>query len=219
MSGAVAAVEVALEANLQYGMDMTLLEDDPDAFGGVTNSYGMFSGVRSLFVVAGWTNEPNLQERAGYAGERVVLEATKLGLGTCWVGGTYNRERVLASVQPGHTLVAVITVGHVKEAPGLLEKTVGRVGADKRKTTEEMMQADGTPPAWFTAGVEAATYAPSNEGRQPVRFAWKGGVATAAVPDDNELQRVELGIAKLHFEIAAAGRFAYGNGAAFTPAE
>ncbi|NLW78007.1 MAG: nitroreductase [Ruminococcaceae bacterium] len=208
-----------LEANLEGGLNITLLEDGADAFGGVTNSYGMFSGVRSLFVVAGRGKEADLFEKAGHAGERLVLEAVKLGLGTCWVGGTFNRDKIAASLPHGQVLVAVITVGPIKEGRGLLEKAVGRVTSRKRKSAEELMEVDGTPPAWFTAGVEAAACAPSSNGKQPVRFHWKDGVATAAVPDDSPVQRVDLGIAKLHFEIGAGGRFALGNGAAFTPAE
>jgi len=37
-------------------------------------------------------DDPNSQEKLGYYGELIVLQATEMRLGTCWVGGTFDRE-------------------------------------------------------------------------------------------------------------------------------
>ena len=52
----------------------------------------------------------------GIAGEHLVLAATKLGLGTCWIG--WIRPRVLARIVGWPTsvkLVVVITVGYASD--------------------------------------------------------------------------------------------------------
>lgn len=201
--------------NLAGGLHCQLLVEGADAFGGVRSSYGMFSGVRSLIVVAGPAGDPNLAETAGHGGERLVLEATKHGIGSCWVGGTFDRQRVAATLPGGLELVAVIPVGPIKPDKSLVEKAVGVFTAGSRKKVESfctVIQDDA--PAWFYDGVAAAIKAPSALNRKPARFGWQNGVATAMVEKAANL--VDLGIAKLHFELAAGGSFEKGNGAPFT---
>ena len=50
----------------------------------------------------------DLDELAGYYGERIVLEAQMLGLNTCWVAGTYGKGKCKANKQAGEKIVCVI---------------------------------------------------------------------------------------------------------------
>ena len=50
--------------------------------------------MNNYLVFAGPENDPDLDEKCGYYGERIILTATTMGLGTCWVGGTYDRTSV-----------------------------------------------------------------------------------------------------------------------------
>jgi len=52
--------------------------------------YGRFRNVTNYFVIAGKTAD-DLDERAGYYGEHLVLLAQTLGLNTCWVGLSYSK--------------------------------------------------------------------------------------------------------------------------------
>ncbi|MDL2327111.1 nitroreductase family protein [Ruminococcaceae bacterium OttesenSCG-928-A11] len=215
----IARLEAAIaRVNLDSGLSCRLLEDGAAAFGGVTKSYGLFTGVHSLILLAGHAG-PNLAEAAGHAGERLVLEATKLGLGTCWVGGTFDRTKTAATLPEGETLVAVITAGPAKENKSFMERTVSRVAGGKHKPAAELCETVGEAPDWFMAGVNAAAAAPSAMNRQPVRFGWRDSTANARVESTDGLNLVDLGIAKLHFEIGAGGHFAPGNGAAFAKAD
>lgn len=202
---------------LHSGLYLRLLEDGATAFGGITKSYGMFTGVRSLILLAGHRHQPNLMELCGYHGQRVVLGAVKMGLGTCWVGGTFDKKRVAQDLPDGLELVAVITVGPVKENRGFMEKAVSGIAKRRGKTAAEVYTADETPPDWFLNGVNAALLAPSAVNRQPVRFTYNGGTACAGVQSEDGLNLVDLGIAKCHFEAAAGGRFQTGNWAPFEP--
>jgi len=49
----------------------------------------------------------------GYLFQRILLEATKLGLGTCWLGGTFNRSAVskVFPLQPEEIIPAVSPIG------------------------------------------------------------------------------------------------------------
>ncbi len=59
-------------------------------FDGLKKSYGLFSGVRHYLALVGNKTDMLTVEKLGYYGELLVLHATALGLGTCWVGGTYD---------------------------------------------------------------------------------------------------------------------------------
>ncbi|KKL04715.1 hypothetical protein LCGC14_2613280, partial [marine sediment metagenome] len=41
----------------------------------------------------------SVQEEVGYTGEGVILEATALGLNTCWVGGFFKSKSVASLVE------------------------------------------------------------------------------------------------------------------------
>ena len=207
------ASEVAA-ANVEGKLSMRFLDDGSGLFGGVTKSYGMFSGVKSLIVLAGRKGDAHLEERCGYYGEKLVLIATQMGLGTCWVGGTFDHARMEHSLDASMQLVAVITVGPVRENKGFVEKAVKRL-TGLHKKAQELYSSSEVPPKWFLRGVEAASRAPSAINRQPVRFMLNEGAVTAFMPDDSR-QFIDLGIAKLHFEIGAEGKFAIGNRAVFT---
>lgn len=201
--------------NASHGLCMHLERDNPEGFGGFTKTYGTFSGVRSFFVLAGSEDDPHLFEKAGHAGERLLLEATKLGLGSCWVGGTFNRSGLQKKLAERQQLVAVIVLGPADEKPSLKERVLRGGVHLKSKTLEEMYTANTPPPPWFIQGVKAALLAPSGVNAQPVHFRFSSFTATAHVPDAMPHQHTDLGIAKLHFEIAAEGCFDRGNGAAF----
>ena len=206
----------ALDLSLDNGLEIRLVENQPTLFGGISTSYGMFKGVHSFLVLAGLKNDPFLFEKAGHAGEELVLLATQLSQGSCWVGGTFDRESVSALLVPGTKLVAVITLGPTDAALHSREKFVRRVTHLRKHGANWHSQDAGEPPHWFRAGAQAAALAPSARNAQPVHFVYKDQKASVSIPDDSPYQHTDLGIAKLHFELAAGGGFPLGTPATFT---
>ncbi|HPE90045.1 MAG TPA: nitroreductase family protein [Spirochaetales bacterium] len=186
------------EVNRASGLAVELSLDGGKAFANLLGRYGKFEGVRGLFVIKGRKSK-DLGLRAGYWGERLVLEATALGLGTCWVGGTYSKRGV--AVGPGEELVCVVTVGYAA-APGRPHRT---------KTIEAFVPGGiAGKPAWFVSGVEAAMLAPTALNQQKFSFALDGNVVDARVSGLGVLTDIDLGIARLHFELGAgAENFAW----------
>lgn len=74
--------------------------DEPDAFQGILAHYGKFSGVRNYLALAG-PKGPDLDEKLGYYGERLVLRAAQLGLDSCWVALTFRKGKCRCTVAPG----------------------------------------------------------------------------------------------------------------------
>src|SRR5674476_540279 len=76
-----------------------------------TNAAGPL-GSRARFALV--AAAPSDLEDYGYLLERVVLYATGLGLGTCWLGGTFTRSsfvRRFGGLERGETMPAVVSIG------------------------------------------------------------------------------------------------------------
>ena len=91
--------------NARSGLHIQLICERPEPFSSLSKSYGMLSGVRNYLVFAGPASDPDLEEKCGYYGELIILTATTMGLGTCWVGGTYDQRSCLCHLAEGEKLV------------------------------------------------------------------------------------------------------------------
>lgn len=181
-------------ANAEGSLHMSAAFDDLRAFSGAMARYGKFEGVSNYLVCAG-KSASDLQERVGYYGERVVLAAQDLGLNSCWVALTYGKGAARKHVGPGEKLVCTISLGY--------GQTQGK--PRKTKATEELCHIpDGiAAPEWFHAGVRSAQLAPTAMNQQKFRFDLLEDGRVAAKSLGGFYSGIDLGIAKLHFEIGA----------------
>lgn len=206
------------QINEEHNLRISLIDDAREAFWGFRKSYGFFKGVRSVIALKGLQGDSNLKEKLGYYGEKIVLEATKLGLGTCWVGGTFDADDPSFNTQPEEELVCVLTIGYSQLDKSLREKFIHSFTHRTRKSLDKFYSSDKNPLSkWFLFGIELAAKAPSAKNKQPVKFEYKNNIVRASVDEKGEFDLVDLGIAKLHFEIGAKGKFEWGNGATFIP--
>ena len=184
------------------GLRIELMEDGENCFS-LIKSYGMFSGVKSYFALIGNSDDPKMHEKIGYFGEELVLEATRLGLGTCWVAGSYDKGSVSVKLAEKECLACVISVGEIKEAENLKEKFLSGIIKTKRKSPEEMSVNLDSAPEWFRKGVECAVNAPSARNKQPVTFEYSESGVAAKVKGDFSFNKIDLGIAEYHFELGS----------------
>lgn len=201
--------------NLQNGLNIRFFEDASEAFDGLSKSYGLFSGVSSVLALAGPADDEDLDEKLGYFGELLVLEATAMGLGTCWVGGTFDRRSALLQVEEGLSLRCVIPVGYAAEAT-FKDRLISRAAGGKRRPIEKLYTTQAPAPPWFFAGMAAVHKAPSARNAQPVFFTYTKEGRVYAGAKSGPFTMVDLGIAKCHFSLAAGGTFAWGNHGLFT---
>jgi hypothetical protein len=185
-----------------------------DIFVGVVGSYGKVRGASSALILIGEKGLPGIEQRVGYVGEALILEATRLGLSTCWVGGFFSNARTMEHVElsQGERVYAVSPLGFTPETKSAEEKMMRNIArSHSRKPLEVIapgLKADVWP-AWALAGLEAASLAPSAMNRQPWRFRLDGEVVTAGVKRGIDTPKVskwlDCGIAMLHFELGALG--------------
>lgn len=179
------------QCNAESGLHMQLVLDEPKGFDGFMAHYGKFSGVKNYIAVIGKKGR-DLEEKCGYYGEKVVLYAQQLGLNTCWVALTYSKIKTAFQMDAGEKLCLVIAIGY--------GKTQGAAHSSKPK--ESVMKLDGSAPDWFQKGVEAALLAPTAMNQQKFVFSLSGNTVSAKA-GIGFYTKVDLGIAKYHFEIGA----------------
>ena len=186
--------------NAEGGLNISLVCDEPQAFTSFLAHYGKFENVRNYLVLAG-PDAADLSERCGYYGERLVLLAQELGLNTCWVALTFKKRYVKKLLRAGDKLALVIAIGYgATQGKPRKSKTVGDVSS---------VPAGVTPPEWFERGVKATLLAPTAVNQQSftIKLAGEtnanGKLLVEMVSNGGAYADVDLGIARLHFELGA----------------
>ena len=178
--------------NRESGLHIQLVINEPKAFQGPMARYGKFSGVNNYFALIGKAG-PDLQEKCGYWGERLVLYAQMMELNTCWVALTFNKVRFAYTLDEGEKLAAVIALGR-GATQGVPHNS---------KAMEAVTVVDGPMPDWFKAGMEAVLLAPTAINQQKFTFTLTEDGKVSAQPGRAFYAKIDLGIAKYHFEIGA----------------
>ena len=187
-----------VKLNNEGQLHIQLICNEPKAFKGTMAKYGKFRNANNYIVMAGKKAE-DLDERIGYYGEHLVLLAQTLGLNTCWVGLSYSKAPGTYVLEEGEKIACYIAIGY-GETQGV---------GHKIKTVGQVSNASDATPSWFRKGVEAALLAPTAVNQQKYSFEYVG-------MSNNRHQvrakrgfsmigytKMDLGIAKYHFEVGA----------------
>jgi len=191
--------------NRRSGLHISLICNRPEPF------TGHLTNVRNYLVFAGQAGDVHLEEKCGYYGEQIILAATAMGLGTCWIGGTYDKNSCLSHLSKGERLVCVAALGHSAStsSPHSPHRST--------KSIRELSVNHEDAPAWFGEALAAVQLAPSSMNRQGVCFELlPNGTVRGTATDSEAFSMVDLGIAKLHFELGAnGGDWDWGSGGIF----
>ena len=184
---------------------------DGSIFSGIRGGYGVIKGAPAYLAFIAQPQAAESYAQLGYIGEAAILEATSLGLGTCWVSGTFDPQAAAADLELAaeERLVAVSPLGYPQSVKSLTEKVMsGFAGSHKRKPMQQICTGEPLSkwPVWAVKAVEAARIAPSAMNRQPWIFHYNGqtlSLETAGSGGGNFSKRLDCGIALRHMEIGA----------------
>lgn len=191
-------------------------DKDPKKIG----TYGIIKGAR--YYIAGAVKESKKHlEDYGYVFENIILGLTDMGLGTCWLGGTFNKSsffRILDCSQE-ETIPAVTPVGYGIKKKSLIDKSLRFMArSDKRLPWERLFfDYDGDKAlekdkaGKFLEALEMVRLAPSSSNNQPwriffdnkyKRFDFFINSRTSPLDDSfrTRLKRIDIGIAMCHFD-------------------
>ena len=200
--------------NKESGLNIKLvIGSGAELFSGFRKSYGLFVGVQNYIAMIGSKTLLNRMEKVGRFGEKIILEATAMGLSTCWVGTSYDKNAAKELCEGNEELDCVIAVGYSDEKHSLKERMMEYGTHRQNKSKEALIEAEEHVPEWFKQGIDAVYLAPTARNLRPFVFEYKDGQVTASTTVPTETAMIDLGIAKLHFELGArVGSWDYGNG-------
>lgn len=204
-----------------FSIDVTfrLLEKAASADGEKLGTYGVIKGAGN-YIGASAADKELALEALGYSFEKLILYATSLGLGTCWLGGTFNRSGFAAAMnlKEGDLFPCISPVGYPAGKKRTLESVMRWVSkADQRNEWKELFfkQEFSQPLTKAEAGefafpLEMVRLAPSAVNKQPWRIVQDKDTyhfyLARTLKNDNgkiDIQRVDIGIAACHFHLAA----------------
>lgn len=199
-------------------------EEDRRALRGL-GTYGTIRNPTGFILGTVGDGEKNLED-FGYRMEEVILFATSIELGTCWLGGFFTKSSFAKTmdIQKGWVMPCVAATGYIAEQRGLIDRLMRRgAGSARRKPWDELFFTGrfGVPLSKEAAGayaevIEMVRLAPSASNKQPWRVIKDGetwhfylqrtpgyfkGLSAQFMAAD--LQRVDMGIAMSHFEFTA----------------
>lgn len=209
----------ALSNPFSVKVSIGLLEKKSAANGEKLGTYGVIKGAGDYLGAAVTEGELSL-EALGYSFEKLILYAAALGLGTCWLGGTFNRSGFSEAmgIKENERFPAISPIGYPldkKRITDTLSRWIAK--ADKRKGWEELFYQDDfshplteTEAGDYAFPLEMLRLAPSAVNKQPWRVVKEKNnlhfYKTKAAEDTKtkiDIQRVDVGIATCHFHLAA----------------
>jgi len=189
-------------------------------------TYGFIKNAPAYIVGAVKESEKNLED-FGYLMECIILYSTGIGLGTCWLGLSFSKggfsERI--KKKDDEIVPAIASVGYTADKQGAVEKILRwGAGSKNRKPWSELffqndftteLTIDASVP--YSAPLEMVRLAPSASNKQPwriVREKQSSNIHFFLERTKNyeknldrfrsaDLQRIDMGIAMCHFELAA----------------
>ena len=198
--------EMVDAVNRQSGLSFRLLADG-------TAPFTLFTGKFALVAVCGPDTEW-ARIQSGYFGESIVLQCVYHGLGTCWVTGTYNENKLyqMLDLPRDLRLYGVITIGNVKPGKSMKEKMMYNATHKTNKPYQKMMEAcDRALPEPYVFAMQMVEKAPSATNRRCVRFRYEEGKISASVDAPYSDKSLDFGIAQLHFQLGAAHKGVQGK--------
>jgi putative nitroreductase len=194
-------------------------DKNPDDIGKMT-SYGVVKGADLYF---GGYSDPDDKSIIdfGFCFQEALLELTALGLGTCWLGGTFGRGFIAKALclPEGKVIPAISPVGISLKKRTIIDKLVRMIAKSaKRKPHEQLFfshsQAEGLKSLILgeekkpvVEVLEAVRLAPSASNKQPWRMIVQEGLIHLYWDIDEKynsvfksfkIQALDMGIALCH---------------------
>ncbi len=182
-------------------------------------TYWLIKGAQE-FVVGAIEKSDYYKENYGYIMEAIILAATDLDLGTCWLGETFNKSlfSIKVNCQKNEIVPAITPIGYTPEKRRTKEKVIRAfTKADSRlpwnkiffeKSFSIVLPRETT--GRFETLLEMVRLAPSAGNKQPWRVLKEKDrdkfhfyVKSSQQKVYNTFVNIDIGIAVCHFDLTA----------------
>lgn len=201
-------------------VNFSLLETKNSENSEKLGTYGVIKGSDNYIGATVAKGELAL-EALGYEFEKLILYLTSLNLGTCWLGGTFDRSSFANALEVNEKeIFPIITpFGYAANKKRLADTMVRKIAkSDQRepwnklffnKEFETILTKEDA--GAYAFALEMVRLAPSASNKQPWRIIKDGSIyhfyeeKAKGYSDrfDYDIQKIDLGIAACHFHLAA----------------
>jgi nitroreductase len=184
-------------------------------------TYGIIKNASFFLVEKIIKNGDKALEDYGYCKEKLILQATRLGLGTCWLGGTFNAGGFAraAGLHNAEVIPSVSPIGYPADQRSLTERIMRRfAGSDNRRPWADIFFSGNFSTSLneqqagkYAQALANVRLAPSASNKQPWRILYDSNrnifhfyLARAFGYEhlrEISLQNIDLGIAMSHFDL------------------
>jgi nitroreductase len=183
-------------------------------------TYGVIQGAPSFIAAVVEKGEYSLLQ-LGYVFEDLILYLTSLGLGTCWLAGTFDKKNfaLAVKVKSEEMLPIVSPVGYPSKIRSPIDVLIKPLtGLKMRMKWKYLFFSDDfnlplhdEAAGEYTLPLEMVRLAPSASNKQPWRIVRKNRLFHFFLDHDPvyasrypyDIQRIDIGIAMFHFENTA----------------
>lgn len=182
-------------------------------------TYGVIRGANTYVITALKRGEMDLEE-LGYQLEKFILYATSLGLGTCWLGGTFKKSEFAKAINlKEDEIIPIVTpVGYSKDKANVLDLVIRKIAKPEQRKNFNELFFDGSfenaleekESDTYTFALNMVRRAPSASNKQPWRIVKEDDTFHFYLQHAKgyadkmgyDIQRVDIGIAMCHFDLA-----------------
>ena len=185
-------------------------------------TYGIIKGAQE-FIVGATEKTDYYREDYGYLMEAIILSATDIGLGTCWLGGFFNKSLFSSKIhcQTNEIVPAISPIGYQAEKRRRSEKVIRSfIKADARYSWDKLFfeldfsnSLSQKKAREYGIPLEMVRLGPSAGNRQPWRIVKEKEkdnfhfyVKFNKNKQDkvyNQFVRLDIGISICHFDLTA----------------
>ncbi|MEK7397433.1 MAG: nitroreductase family protein [Candidatus Poribacteria bacterium] len=190
-------------------------------------TYGFIKGA-NLFIVGAIIPSNKAMEDYGYCLEKIILKVTNLGLGMCWLGGTFKRSGFAKriNVVEDEIVPCISPIGYANDKQAIGERLLKFLAkSHTRKPWSEIFfngdfntSLGNNETNQYSIALESVRLAPSGSNKQPWRIVkdkekdtyhfYMKASAKETDTTDKEFKMsfipyIDMGIAICHFELSA----------------
>ncbi len=196
-------------------------QEDPQNRKLKLGTYGFIQGA-GLFIAGQIKPSQNAFLDYGYELEKLILALTDMQLGTCWLGGTFDRGEFAKAIRlnEGYLIPAITPVGMATATRGLGDRVIRLGAGSKNRLPPERLFFDKNPSTPLTPAesdplytlLQSVRLGPSASNNQPWRIVADGNLFRFYLSRKPgyrntfgrvDMQMIDMGIAMAHFDLVA----------------
>ncbi len=172
---------------------------------GKIGTYGVIRGAECYLALLYSKRSKLSAVNAGMVMENIVLQLTRIGLSSVWLGGTISKSDItkIIDVRDDEYIAALIPFGYAAENESLTSRVMSKIsGSRKRKSIDDLFTIQ--PGSDFQKSFEMMRVAPSSLNSQPWRAIEDRNAVHFFTTTTKGFGLLDLGIGLAHFAAFAS---------------